>query len=396
MNQFETNQQTLQAPSPPALDTILIVEDVPANIDILLSALGDEYSVSVVLDGQSALESVAAVEPDLILLDIMMPEMDGYEVCTRLKDNPATRDIPIIFLTALNADVDEEKGLRLGAADFITKPFNPGIVRARVRNHVALRQARLEVLEQRDQVAAAYQKLRELEKLRDDLVHMIVHDLRSPLAGLGMFLDLLATEDVQAAEIQEDLGMMREACRALADMVSSLLDVSRLEASQMPLHCETSDLGQLTSAALKRLEGLSRGRQVAVGVSSPPVLAHCDPVITERIFQNLVGNALKFTPVEGSIRIQLAVAETWVCFSISDTGPGIPAEYHAKVFEKFGQVEIRKDRKMPSPGLGLTFCKLAAEAQGGSIQLVSEPGCGTTFHVRLPRPAPGTGPAHVA
>jgi two-component system sensor histidine kinase/response regulator len=259
------------------------------------------------LDGQSALESVASVNPDLILLDVMMPDMDGYEVCARLKDNPATRDIPIIFLTALNADVDEEKGLRLGAADFITKPFNPGIVKARARNHLALRRARLEVVKQRDQIAAACQKLGELEKLRDDLVHMVVHDMRSPLAGLGMFLDVLASEDVQTPDFQETLGIMREVSQALSDMVNSLLDISRLEARQMPLQCELGDLGQLTNATLKQWSGRTQDRLVSVQVSAPPVLAHYDPVVTERILQNLLGNALKFTLVEGSIRIELAL-----------------------------------------------------------------------------------------
>jgi signal transduction histidine kinase len=373
----------------PVLNTILIVEDVPANIDILLGVLEDEYSVSVALDGRNALMSVETVNPDLILLDIMMPGMDGYQVCAKLKEDPATREIPVIFLTAMNEDADEEKGLRLGAVDYITKPFNPGIVKARVRTHLALRQARLEALGQRDQIQAAYQKLNELETLRDDLVHMVVHDMRSPLTGLGMFLDLLSPEEVQRPDFPATLRMMREASRALADMVSSLLDVSRLEAGQMPLHPEACDLEQLTHAARQQLSGLIQDRQISISPSDPPVVAQCDPVITERIIQNLLGNALKFTPVEGSIRIEVSREGPWARFSITDTGPGIPAEYHEKVFQKFGQAELRKDRKQPSSGLGLAFCKLAVEAQGGGIQLESEPGRGTTFHVRLPHHPPG-------
>jgi PAS domain S-box-containing protein len=244
----------------------------------------------------------------------------------------------------------------------------------------------------RDKTEAAYQKLRELEKLRDDLVHMVVHDMRSPLTGLGMYLDLLSPEEVNAPDFQENLGLMRETSRTLSGMVTSLLDVSRMESGQMPLHCEVSDLGQLTSAALKQLSGLIQGRQISVRGSDSSVLAYCDPVLTQRIFENLVGNALKFTPEAGSVRIELAVEGSWGRFSITDTGPGIPVEYHKKVFEKFGQVEMRKDRKTPSSGLGLAFCKLAVEAQGGSIQLESEPGHGTTFHVRLPKHAPGTTP----
>jgi signal transduction histidine kinase len=237
---------------------------------------------------------------------------------------------------------------------------------------------------------AAYRKLIELEKLRDDLVHMVVHDMRSPLAGLGMFLELLSPEEVNEPDFAESLHLMRETSRALSDMVTSLLDISRLEAGQMPLHCETCDLIQLTSAAQQRLSGLTQGRRVSIHPTNSPVPAHCDPVVTERIFQNLLGNALKFTPREGMIRINLALEEQWGRFSVSDTGPGIPVEYHEKVFQKFGQAEIREARKVPSSGLGLAFCKLAVEAQGGNILLESEPGRGTTFHVRLPRQRPGT------
>lgn len=375
-------------PTPALQDTILIVEDVPGNIDILLGLLGDDYSLSVVLDGRSALEAVRTVNPDLILLDIMMPGMDGYEVCVRLKEAASTRDIPIIFLTALNAEIDEEKGLLLGAADFITKPFNPAIVKARVHNHLALRHARLEAMQQRDQMAAALAKLSELEKLRDDLVHMVVHDMRTPLAGLGMFLELLSCEPVPPPEFRESLRLMLESSRSLSDMVTSLLDVSRLEAQQMPLHCEATDLAKLAQTAVQRLAQSHQSRSVSLRLSAPAVWAHCDPAITERILLNLVGNAIKFTPAEGAIDIALSTEGAWASFSVSDTGPGIPPEYHRKVFEKFGQVAIRKERKIPSPGLGLAFCKLAAEAQGGSIHLTSQPGCGSTFAVRLPRQAP--------
>ena len=146
MNSFESEPG--EKPSAPT-DTILVVEDVAANIDILVDFLADDYAVSVALDGPSALNAVISVKPDLILLDVMMPGMDGYEVCAKLKSNPATRDIPVIFLTALTGEDDEEKGLLLGAVDFITKPFNPGLVKARVRNQLALQHARIEAVLQR-------------------------------------------------------------------------------------------------------------------------------------------------------------------------------------------------------------------------------------------------------
>jgi signal transduction histidine kinase len=376
-------------PAPPARrDTILIVDDLVANTEVLLAALADTYDVSVIQDGPTALAALATVKPDLILLDIVMPGLDGYEVCTRLQANPDTRDIPVIFLTAMAEDNDEEKGLNLGAVDYITKPFNPALVKARVRNHLALRHARIEVVRQRDQVEVALQKLRKLEQQRDDLVHMIVHDLRSPLTGLTCYLDLLyqdllSPEKANATDLN-DLCAAQKTTRELCDMVSALLDVSRLETGQMPLYCAASDVGQLTHLALERLGALTHGRRVSVHLPDAPVWAQCDPTITGRILQNLLGNALKFTPPDGCIQITIVSEESGVCLSITDTGPGIPAEYHEKVFQKFGQVAARKDWQRSSTGLGLTFCKLAVEAQGGRIQLESEPGRGTTFHLRLP------------
>ena len=163
----------------------------------------------------------------------------------------------------------------------------------------------------------------------------------------------------------------------------------------MPLNCETVALAPLADGALKRLSGF-QNRQIAIRTSNTPVMAYCDPVLTQRIFENLLGNALKFTPEAGSIQMELAEEALWARFSIADTGPGIPAEYHAKVFEKFGQVEMRKEHKAPSSGLGLAFCKLAVEAQRGTIQLESSPGRGSTFHVRLPRHALETSRANAA
>jgi K+-sensing histidine kinase KdpD len=355
-----------------------------ANTEVLLAALADTYDVSVIQDGPTALAALATVKPDLILLDIMMPGMDGYEVCTQLQANPGTRDIPVIFLTALSEDSDEEKGLNLGAADYITKPFNPALVKARVRNHLALRHTRIEVVRQRDQVEVALQKLRKLEQQRDDLVHMIVHDLRGPLTGMVGYLDMLARDKANAPNFERDLCAAQKSTKALCDMVSALLDVSRLETGLMPLRSEASDVGQLTHLALERLGALTYGRRILVHIPAHPIMAHCDSTITGRILQNLLDNALKFTSPEGCIQITVVPEESCVRLSIADTGPGIAAEYHEKVFQKFCQVEARTIGSRRSTGLGLAFCKLAVEAQGGSIRLESEPGRGATFHLRLP------------
>lgn len=364
---------------------ILVVDDTEENLDILLATLGAEYEVSVAMDGKTALQCADDVMPDLILLDIMMPEMDGYDVCRALKANRATQDIPVIFLTALSAEAAEEVGLSLGAIDYITKPFSPALVKARVGNHVALRRSQLDIIRQRDQLEIAYENLRTLEKMRDDLVHLVVHDLRTPLTGILGYLGLALSDPNAGSSVSRDecLSRAMQSANRLADMVTSVLDVSRLESGKMPLNYADCDLRELTDAVVKRLASMTQLRKVTVVSPAAPPRSHCDSEVIQRVIQNLLGNALKFTPPDGSITITIVPEEQWIRLIVADNGPGIPPQYHKKVFEKFGQVEMRKEGQ-PSTGLGLAFCKLAVEAHGGGIQLVSEPGRGTEFHVLLP------------
>ena len=183
--------------------TLLVVDDTAANIDILLDALGADYAVRVATDGNAALSSVKKFPPDLILLDIMMPGMDGFEVCRRLKVDPATQDIPIIFITAMNEDADEARGLSLGAVDYITKPFHAAIVNARVRNHLELKKHRDHlaalVAERTRELVKAYERVRELGRIKDDFLRMISYEIRIPangVLGIGdLMTDMLPASD---------------------------------------------------------------------------------------------------------------------------------------------------------------------------------------------------------
>ncbi|HEY3128458.1 MAG TPA: response regulator [Acidobacteriota bacterium] len=358
---------------------ILVVDDEEQNRLLLRDLLEVQgYEVSEAEDGEQALQKTAEVQPDLVLLDLMMPKLDGFEVCRRLKRNPETAPIPILLVTSLNERNVRLTGIEAGANDFLNKPIDAQDLVLRVRNAIYAKTLF-------DELQENYDRLQELEALRDNLTHMIVHDMRTPLMAINGYLQLLKMTAGQKLE-GEEKGYVDEALSgtsALVEMVSSLLDVSRLEAGAMPLNLIPSDLGTLATEAIATLGTLVRTRQVHVEVPPEPLLVRCDAEIIRRVIVNLIANAVKFTPPDGQVQVTVKKDDAKAKVAVADTGPGIPPEYREKIFEKFGQVETQQKGKY-STGLGLTFCKLAAKAHGGKIGVNSEVGKGSTFWFTLP------------
>ncbi len=344
---------------------ILIVDDTPANLQLLAGMLKERgYRVRPVLSGKLALQAARIEPPDLILLDINMPEMNGYEVCRELKADSALKEIPVMFISALNETIDKVKAFSVGGVDYVTKPFQFEEVYARVQTHL---------------------KLRRLEKLRDDLAHMVVHDLRTPLTVICGFLDILEFKEIRklSASIQTLVAVARCSAEDLLNMIGSLLDVSKMEAGEMNLQHEACDIEALIRAVLATTQPLHCDRTVTLDVPESPLTVTADAGLLRRILHNLLGNALKFTPVGGNVRIVVTPSDSEVRIAVTDTGCGIAPEYHQRIFDKFGQAEDRHNRV--GTGLGLAFCKLAVEAHGGRIGVESEVGKGSTFWLALPR-----------
>lgn len=359
--------------------SILVVDDTVENVRLLMSVLADrDYEIRPATSGRQALLAATQAPPDLILLDVDMPDMNGFEVCRNLKDTPGLRDIPVIFLTALTDASDKVRAFELGGADYITKPFQVDEVLARVNAHLGLRRAKLDLAQQ-------YERLRELERLRDDLVKMVVHDMRSPLTTLIAHLRFLREDagELLNEQSRDDLKLALESSSTLNRMTNDLLDVSRLEQRRMPITLAETDLVAIAGEVCAALGGRDRSRSLCVSSESARP-ARCDAIVIRRVLENLVDNAIKHTPSGGRIDVVALDAGSRSRVEVRDEGRGVPPEARERIFEKFVTTGA-SDAKFHSAGLGLAFCKLAIEAHGGSIGIDAATPKGSIFWFELPQ-----------
>jgi len=372
------------------MSRILIVDDeesIRLTLATFLSNAG--YQVETAEDVPTALERLRDGNFDVVVSDIVMPRVTGVELLQAIrKESPR---VHVIMMTGQPTVETAADTVRAGAFDYLCKPVPKDAILRCVANAAKLKatedeRARVaeELERQHKQLQDTYGRLRELETLRDNLTHMIIHDLRAPLAIALGYVDLLketAASKLGSDEVGHLDTILINICR-LNDMIGSLLDISRLETGNMPLNRRACDVAVLAKSVMDSFDSLVGERRVSFESPSEPMMASCDEEVTRRVIGNLLQNALKFTRKDDEIRIAVSRKDSRVRLEVSDTGPGIPAEYHGKIFEKFGQVA--KTVRQYSTGLGLTFCKLAIEAQGGQIGVESEPGKGSSFWFTLP------------
>jgi signal transduction histidine kinase len=374
-----------ESPSPDlSAPSILVVDDTPANLQMLADMLKRRgYRARPVPSGRLALLASKADPPDLILLDVNMPGMDGYEVCTELKKDELLAAIPVIFISAYGEPVDKMRAFSVGGLDYITKPFHVEEVEARVAIHLQLRR-------QQRELENLLAKQRELEGMRDSMVHMIVHDLRAPLTAVFNYLDLVREQEAGfiSPDSMQNLDLAMKASRWMVQMVNVLLDASKIESGQMALRIAECDVGDVISDAIDAIRSLADEKNVLC--RSAHIRAAVDRDAVARVVQNLVTNAVKLTPPGGDVHVSLQSTGEVVRVEVTDHGPGIAAEHHPKIFEKFGQLDTNVRQSIPSSGLGLYFCKLAVEAHGGHIGVDSDVGQGSTFWFELPLRGPVT------
>lgn len=367
---------------------LLIVDDNEDNRDVLARRLQKQGHWTVTAaSGPEALSILAEQPFDLVLLDIMMPEMDGYEVLFRIKSEPQTRHLPVIMISARDELESVVRCIDMGAADYLPKPFNPTLLRARVG--ASLREKRAHDREQRRaaELAESYRRLRELERLRDDLTYMIVHDLRTPLTSLLSGLQTVPLVGDLNPTQSEMLEIATDGGETLLGMINDLLDVEKMEQESVPLSLAPLSAHTLIAQACSQVTLLAAAEDLMLTPEAAPDLPNFqgDEDKLRRTLVNLIGNAIKFTPRGGTVTVGASCGSAHdLLFFVRDTGEGIPADALERIFEKFGQVENRRAGRKMSTGLGLTFCKLAVEAHGGRIWAESTPGVGSIFFFTLP------------
>ena len=358
--------------------SVLIVDDTIDTLRLLSDLLSEQgYDVRAVTNGRQALQAIERDPPDLILLDVGLPEMDGYEVCRQLRASARAPDVPVIFITALADTADKVRAFEAGGVDYVTKPFQVEEVLARAKAHVALRRAQAGL-------ADSFARLRALEQLRDNMVHMVIHDMRSPLASLLMDLRFLTgSAGALSEDGREALQSALNAVREMTAMASDVLDVSRLETSSMPVERAVWDLTQMARDVCSALA--TTGIERAVDIESAGAAeVTCDGALVRRVMANFVSNGIRYSPANSLVRISIASGDGAVRVAVHDQGAGVAPEAREKIFEKFGTLADRQESSYHSVGLGLAFCKLAIEAQGGTIGVDAGVPAGCTFWFELP------------
>jgi len=362
----------------PAKPMILVVDDTEVNIDLMVETLGEDYDVSVALDGEAALESVDEDPPDLILLDIMMPGMDGYEVCERLKAVEETRDIPVIFVTAKTEVEDEVKGFKLGAVDYITKPISPPRVLERVQTHLKLREAsrRLE---------AQNARLVEAARLREDVDLIMRHDLKGPLSSIIGIPATLKEKGNFDREQEASLEVIEASGYRLLNMVNLSLDLMKMERGEYPFHPAPVDMIDLLGRIGNETKTLADTKQIAIRllVSGIPADERSsfymmgEELLCYSMFSNLIKNALEASPEGAAVTIRMDRESSGVV-RIHNSG-AVPKEIREHFFDKYVT-----SGKSSGTGLGTYSARLIAETQGGQIALSTSESDGTTISVLLP------------
>ena len=364
--------------------TLLIIDDNATNLKVIASPFEEQgLQVLVARTGEEALERARYAHPDLILLDVMMPGIDGFETCRRLKQDPAVCDIPVIFMTALAGTGDKLKGFAAGGLDYITKPFHLSEVKARVLSHLELYALRRRLTRQNE----------ELTRISDELetfTYTVSHDLKSPLRWIDGYCALIEKRLAGSddPEVQAVTAKLRRATRQMNLLIEDLLTYSRMERRR--IESVPVDLAALVATVAAEFEKEIGERGIELKLRVPPLQLEIDGEGLRVALRNLIGNALKFTRHHPEAAVEIGaerrpeVIRLWV----SDNGIGFAMEYRERIFEIFKRLE--HSDAYPGTGVGLAIVRKAVQRMAGRVWAESAPGAGAAFYLELPDTPPPT------
>ncbi len=360
---------------------ILIVDDNKLNLQVLGGSLREVgYRIAVLKEGKFVVKTAKKLKPDLILLDIMMPEMDGYEVCEKLKADLDTKEIPVIFLTAKTDIKDIVKGFSIGAVDYITKPFKKEELLARVQNHIDLENAKGLIKNQA-------KELSQLNKSKDVLFSIIAHDLRTPLGGFKSMLELLK-DDVflfDSKEYKDVIKLLINAADDVYSLLENLLFWSKSQRNEVIFNPKNFELNKIIFQNIALLQSTFRKKEIKINYNVSEIsILYADKEMIKVIIRNILSNAIKFTNNKGRINIFASTIRNLVKIKIQDNGIGMSDEIIKKIFDekKFDTRYGTEGEK--GSGLGLNLCKLFVDKNNGKIEVKSKKNVGSEFIITLP------------
>ncbi|GAK59484.1 response regulator receiver sensor signal transduction histidine kinase [Candidatus Vecturithrix granuli] len=367
-------------------ERILVIDDNPKNLDMLAELLDEQnFIVLFALDGLSGIQRAECGKPDLILLDIMMPDIDGFETCRRLKMSAATRDIPVIFMTALSDTADKIKGFTLGAVDYITKPIQPAEVVARIRTHLQLQRLQQDLYIKNSELQAALQREKEFNALKSRFISIASHEFRTPLTTIQMTADALKRYGERMAEEKksECFDRIKSAVKRMTDLLNDVLMLSRAEAEIHEFHPVLTDMKMLAEQVLYEFRSMSaESHHINVSISGQDFEIVADPKLLRYILSNLLSNAIKYSPPHSQIHVDLTRTNKEMIFRIQDQGIGISEQDQSHLFHAFhrgGNVG-----EISGTGLGLAIVKQFVDLHQGAITVESTLNQGTTFTIVFP------------
>jgi len=360
--------------------TILIVDDNPNNIKVLAIILTPfNYKIVIATDGAGAVEMVDRVRPDLILLDIMMPIMDGYEACKIIKSKKENVNIPVLFLSALDEKESIVEGFEAGGVDYITKPFNKEELLSRIRTHLELKLTR-------DEIEKSNNHLTDLNSMKDKILSVIGHDLRDPVSSLKMTLDYLEQANLKSCDdFMNYIEIMSFTVNEVFSLLENLLGWAKSQSGNVVVNPEIIKLNDLIQSVYRLQRSSIQNKKIFFeNLVDQDIRVFTDFNSIYTVIRNLISNAIKFTPVEGSIFLEAETRESTVLLKIRDTGVGIPSENLSKLFDSKKHFTTYGTNNESGSGLGLVLCKNYVEMNGGTIDVESEVNKGTTFFIALP------------